>query len=163
LISQNFRQTGVQVGFGFGFGFSNQVTSEIGAVVGGASATQTIEEGELPYGGMLKVPVYLITHRAHEAIVKDGVSYTFVVDAMLQAVESAKQAAGDGSVSLLGGTISRQCRELGIVDEIQLHVVPILLGEGVPLFAGLGKRVMLERIDTTAFASETHLRYRVLT
>lgn len=139
-----------------------RVIEELGAVLGGANKTQTIDDGEVPYGGMLKVPVYLMTHSAHEPIEKDGVTYTFIVDDITQAVESAKQAAGDKLVSLLGGSISRQCLELGLVDEIQLHVVPILLGEGISLFAGLSKRIKLERVDTSAFASETHLRYRVL-
>jgi dihydrofolate reductase len=139
-----------------------RVIQELGAVVGGANKTQTIEDGEVPYGAMVKVPVYLMTHRAHEPIEKDGVTYTFVVDDIAQAVESAKQAAGDKWVSLLGGSISRQCLELGLVDEIQLHVVPILLGEGISLFTGLNKRIKLERVETSAFAGETHLRYRVL-
>lgn len=138
------------------------VVQELGAVVGGANKSQTIEDGEVPYGGMRNVPVYLMTHSAHEPIEKDGVTYTFIVDDITHAVESAKQAAGDKLVSLLGGSISRQCLELGLVDEIQLHVVPILLGEGISLFAGLDKRIKLERVDTSAFASETHLRYRVL-
>jgi dihydrofolate reductase len=140
----------------------NKVMAEIGAIVGGANKTQTIEEGEMPYGGMLKVPVYLMTHRAHEPIEKDGVTYTFVVDDITQAVEAAKKAAGDKSVSLLGGSISRQCLKLGLVDEIQLHVVPVLLGDGLSLFGGLGERINLERIETAAFASETHLRFRVI-
>jgi formate C-acetyltransferase len=61
-----------------------------------------------------------------------------------------------------GGSISRQCLELGLVDETQLHVVPLLLGDGISLFGGLGQRIKLERTETTAFASETHLRYRVV-
>ena len=139
-----------------------RVIQELGAVVGGANNTQTIDDGEVPYGGMLKVPVYLMTHSAHEPIERDGVTYTFVVDDITQAVKSAKRAAGDKWVSLLGGSISRQCLELGLVDEIQLHVVPILLGEGISLFTGLSKHIKLERVETSAFASETHLRYRVL-
>lgn len=139
-----------------------RITKELGAIVGGANKTQTIDDGEIPYGGMLKVPVYLMTHSAHEPIEKDDITYTFIVDDITQAVESAKQAAGDKWVSLLGGCISRQCLELGLVDEIQLHVVPILLGKGISLFAGLSKRIKLERVATSAFASETHLRYRVL-
>lgn len=139
-----------------------RVIQQLGAVVGGANKTQTIEDGEVPYGAMVKVPVYLMTHRAHEPIEKDGVTYTFVVDDIAQAVEAAKQAAGDKWVSLLGGSISRQCLELGLVGEIHLDVVPILLGEGISLFTGLSKRIKLERLETSAFASETHLRYRVL-
>jgi dihydrofolate reductase len=139
-----------------------RIVQELGAVVGGANTTQTIEDGEVPYGDMFKVPVYLMTHSAHEPIEKDGVTYTFVVDDIAQAVESAKHAAGDKWVSLLGGSIARQCLELGLVDEIQLHVVPILLGEGISLFTELSRRVRLERVDTSAFAGEAHLRYRVL-
>jgi dihydrofolate reductase len=138
------------------------VIRDIGAVVGGANRTQTIEDGEVPYGSMLKVPVFLMTHTAHEPITKEDVTYTFVVDDIARAVESAEQAAGEKAVSLLGGSISRQCLELRLVDEIQLHVVPILLGTGVSLFTGLSTQIKLERLKTSAFASETHLRYRVL-
>lgn len=139
-----------------------KVIEEIGAIVGGANKTQTIEEGEIPYGGMLKVPVYLMTHTAHDKIEKDGVTYNFVVDDISQAVETAKKDAGDKSVSLLGGSISRQCLKLGLVDEIVLDVVPLLLGDGISLFGGLGESVQLERLETSAFADETHLRFRVL-
>lgn len=141
----------------------DNVIQNIGAVVGGANRTQTIEDGEIPYGGMLKVPVYLMTHTDHEPIERDGVTYTFVVDDIARAVEDAKAAAGDKWVSLLGGSISRQCLLLGLVDELHLDVAPVLLGEGISLFAGLGQRIELERVETSAFASETHLRYRVLT
>ncbi|MDL5350149.1 dihydrofolate reductase family protein [Microbacterium sp. zg-YB36] len=139
-----------------------RVVQELGAVIGGANKTQTVDDGEVPYGGMAGVPVFLMTHSAHEPIEKDGVVYTFVVDEIPQAVASAKDAAGEKWVSLLGGSISRQCLELGLVDEIQLHVVPIVLGHGISLFAGLSRPVRLERIDTSAFAGEVHLRYRVL-
>ena len=139
-----------------------RLCEEIGAVIGGANTTQTIEDGEVPYGGMLKVPVFLMTHSAPEPIERDGTTFTFVVDDMMQAVQSAKRAAGDRWVSLLGGNISRQCLRLGLVDEIHLHVVPILLGDGISLFAGLDTRISLERVETEAFASEAHLRYRVL-
>lgn len=127
-----------------------------------SNKTNTIEEGEIPYGGMLKVPIYLMTHKAHEPVEKDGITYRFVVNDMKQAVEAAKASAGDKSVALLGGNISRQCLKLGLVDEIVLAVVPLLLGDGISLFGGLGERIKLERIETSAFASETHLRYRVV-
>lgn len=139
-----------------------KVTEQIGAVVGGANKAQTIEDGETPYGGDLRVPVYLMTHSAHEPVEKDGVTYTFVVDDITRAVEFARRAAGEGkSVSLLGGSVARQCLELGLVDEIQLHVVPILLGSGISLFAGLDRRVDLERLEAVSFAGEVHVRYRV--
>jgi dihydrofolate reductase len=140
----------------------NSVMAEIGAVIGGSNKTNTIEEGELPYGGMLKVPVFLMTHTARDPIHKDGITYTFVVDDIKQAVEKARAASDGKSVALLGGTISRQCLELGLVDEIQLHVVPVLLGEGISLFSGLEHSVKLKRLDTEAFASEIHMRFGVV-
>jgi len=139
-----------------------RVVSELGAVVGGANRTQTIEDGEAPYGGSLKIPVFEMTHTPHEPIEQDGTTYTFVVDDIAHAVALAKTAAGDKNVALLGGSIARQCLKLGLVDEIQLHIVPILLGDGIPLFAGLGETIALERIETAAFAQGVHLRYRVV-
>jgi dihydrofolate reductase len=140
----------------------NKVMEEVGAVVGGANKTRTIEEGEEPYGGVLKVPVFEMTHEAHEPIVKNGTTYTFVVNDISEAVSLAKEAAEDKGVALLGGSISRQCLKLGLVDEIVLDVVPLLLGDGISLFGGLGETIKLERIETSAYASETHLRYRVV-
>lgn len=139
-----------------------QTTQHIGAVVAGSNKTHTVEDDEQPYGGGLKVPVFEMSHEAHEPIEKDGTTYTFVVNDIAKAVAMAKEAAGDKNVALLGGTISRQCLKLGLVDEIILDVEPLLLGEGVSLFDGLGERVKLERIETSAFASEVHLRYRVV-
>ena len=139
-----------------------RVMGRIGAVVGGANSSQTIEDDELPYGGMLKVPVYLMTRSAHEPIERDGTTYTFIVDDIAEAVALAARSAGDGWVSLLGGSISRQCLRLGLVDELHLDIAPVLLGDGISLFAGLGQRIELERLETSAYASETHLRYRIL-
>ncbi|MGB3330650.1 MAG: dihydrofolate reductase family protein [Thermomicrobiales bacterium] len=138
------------------------VVQELGAVVGGANKTRTIEDGEEPYGGSLQIPVFEMTHTPTDPIVKDGTTYTFVVDDIAHAVDLARAAAGDKAVALLGGSIARQCLTLGLVDEIQLHVVPILLGNGISLFGGLGKTVALERIETAAFASGVHMRYRVI-
>jgi dihydrofolate reductase len=140
----------------------NKVMADIGAVVGGSNKTNTIEEGEVPYGGALKAPVYLMTHEAHEPIEKDGTTYTFVVNDIKQAVAAAQAAAGDKDVALLGGTIARQCLKLGLVDEIVLDIEPLLLGEGISLFGGLGESIKLERVDTSAFAAETHVRYKVV-
>lgn len=138
-----------------------KVMANIGAIVGG-SQTHTIEDDQVPYGGQLKVPVFLMTHEAHEPVVKDGITYTFVVDDIKQAVEAAKAAAGDKDISLLGGSISRQCLKLDLVDEIILDVEPLLLGDGISLFGDLGETIKLKRLETSAFASETHLRYAVI-
>ena len=139
----------------------DKVMAELGAVVGGANREQTVEDDGQPYGGMLKIPVFLMTHTAHDPVEKNGVTYTFVVDDIAHAVAMARAAAGSKAVSLLGGSISRQCLKLGLVDEIHLDVVPLLLGDGISLFAGLGERIRLKRLHTSAFASETHMIYAV--
>lgn len=140
----------------------DKVMKEIGAIVGGSNKTNTIEDDGQPYGGSLKVPVFLMTHEAHEPIVKNGVTYNFVVNDIKEAVKAAKIAAGDKSVALLGGSISRQCLKLGLVDEIILDVEPLLLGNGTSLFDGLGETIKLKRLETSAFAGETHLRFAVV-
>jgi dihydrofolate reductase len=137
-------------------------TQQLGAVVGSANKTQTIEEGETPYSDALKIPVYLMTRKAHEPIEKNGRIYTFVVNDIERAVAEAKAAAGAKNVALLGGSISRQCLKLGLVDEIQLHVVPMLLGGGISLFGGLGERINLERIEAVTTTRITDLRFRIV-
>lgn len=144
------------------YAVADKITADIGAIIGGSNKTNTIEEGGIPYGGTVKVPVFLMTHEAHEPIEKDGITYTFVVDDIKQAVDAAKAAAGDKNVSLLGGSIARQCLKLGLVDEIVLHVEPLLLGGGISLFDGLSETVKLKRLETLAFAGETHLRFAVV-
>jgi dihydrofolate reductase len=146
------------------FDLVGEVVGRIGAVVGGANKQQTVDDDAQPYGGLEGVPVYLMTHSPHDPIEKNGVTYTFVVDDIAQAVATASEAAGDRLVSVLGGTIGRQCLQLGLVDEIHLDVAPMLLGDGISLFAGLGRRVDLERIHTSAFpgGGEAHLRYQVV-
>lgn len=140
----------------------NRIVKDIGAIVGGVTKSQAVEDDGGPYGGTLEVPVFLLTHTAREPVEKHGTTYTFVVDDIQGAVGAAKQAAGDKNVILFGGSISRQCLTLGLVDEIQLHVVPILLGDGITLFGGLGQRIDLERLETSGYADETHMRFRVL-
>ena len=88
----------------------------------------------------MKIPVFELTHEAHEPIEKDGTTYMFVVDNITKAVAVANEAAGDKKVALLGGSISLQCLKLGLVDEIVLDVVPLLLGDGISLFGGLEQK-----------------------
>jgi dihydrofolate reductase len=83
-----------------------------------------------------RLPVFVVTHRAHESIVEaDGSSYTFV-HTLDDAVARAKQAAGAGDVVSIGGGITgQQLLAGGYVDELRLHLVHRLLGDGTPLFA----------------------------
>ncbi len=89
---------------------------------------------------------------------------TFIfVDNLVRAVGQAKTAAGEKNVTLLGATIDQQCLRAGLVDEIMVHLAPILLGEGIRLFDNLGNaEIKLERVDAVATAQITSRRFRVL-
>ena len=71
--------------------------------------------------------------------------YTFVTDGVASAIEQAKHVAGDKVVGLHGATVMQQALPLGLVDEIRVHVIPVLLGGGTPLFASLDSAITLER------------------
>ena len=74
----------------------------------------------------------------------------------------AKSAAGDKNVGLFGATVMQQALPLGLIDEIYIHVVPVLLGGGTPLFSTLESAVNLERISATLTQAATHVRFRVI-
>jgi dihydrofolate reductase len=113
-----------------------------------------------PFG----VPVFIVTHHPRETVIKDGgTSYTFVTDGVEAAVELARAAAGDRNVLVAGGAnVAQQTLRAGLLDEIQIHLVPLLLGGGVRLFDNLdADHVKLERSRMIDSPAVTHLRYRV--
>jgi dihydrofolate reductase len=109
-------------------------------------------------------PVFVLTHYSREALeLKGGTSFHFVTDGVEPALEQARAAAGGRDVAIGGGaSVARQCLEAGLVDEFQLHVVPILLGDGVRLFDRLEKTPKVELVRVTDSPAVTHLRYRVV-
>ena len=112
-----------------------------------------------------RVPVFVLTHHARETVAKQGgTSFTFVTDGIEAALEQARAAAGDKDVALAGGaTIAQQYLEAGLLDELQIHLVPVLLGDGVSLFDRLGfGPIGLEATRVIASPSVTHLRLRVV-
>ena len=81
---------------------------------------------------------------------------------MATAIEQGKQTAGDKKVSLFGATVMQQALPLGLVDEIRVHVIPVLLGGGTLLFAALDSTISLERTQVVATPAATHLGFRVV-
>ncbi|MFZ0041573.1 MAG: hypothetical protein WAK93_09720 [Solirubrobacteraceae bacterium] len=81
---------------------------------------------------------------------------------MATAIEQAKQTAGDKKVGLFGATVMQQALPLGLVDEIRVHVTPVLLAGGTPLFAALDSAISLERTQVVATPAATHLGFRVV-
>lgn len=112
--------------------------------------------------GPARVPVFVLSHSKPSQMPENGV-YTFV-DGIDRTLAAAKAAAGDKVVSVMGGAnIAQQFLRAGLIDEIQLHVVPVLLGNGMRLFEHLGaKPVELEVIEAIPTSAATHLRYRVI-
>jgi hypothetical protein len=98
-----------------------------------------------------------------EALAKRDTTFTFVTDGIESAVEQARAAAGDKDVSVAGGAATiQQCIEAGLLDQIQIHVVPVLLGGGIRLFDELGAGpIELERTRVIASTDVAHLRFRV--
>jgi dihydrofolate reductase len=115
---------------------------------------------EPPFGK----PVFVLTHTAREPLTKGGTTFTFVTDGIESAVAQAKEAAGDGDVSIGGGaSTAQQALKAGLVDEVGLTFAPVLLGGGVRLFEGLGPDdAELELVRVVEGPKATHLKYRVV-
>ena len=109
-------------------------------------------------------PVFVVTHRPAEPIVKaGGTTYTFVTDGPDAALRLARVAAGEQDICVIGGAaIVRHYLHAGVIDELTLHVVPILLGDGTRLFTGPDDRAIeLTPVDGRVDSDGvTHLRWR---
>lgn len=120
-----------------------------------------------PYWGEdppFRMPVFVVTNRPQEAIVRGETTFAFVTGGPEGALDRAREAAGDGDVAVAGGAeVSRQLLAAGLVDELHLHVVPVLLGGGASLFEGLDPaQVRFEQVRALAGGGVTHLLLRVL-
>jgi dihydrofolate reductase len=107
-------------------------------------------------------PVFVLTSHAREPLeLQGGTTFFFVNDGMAAALERARDAAGGRDVQVSGGASAvQQALDLGAIDEVQVHVAPVLLGGGTPLFAG-AQPSTLEIVETIPSANATHIRYRV--
>jgi dihydrofolate reductase len=136
--------------------------ANIGAYVMGRGM---FDAGEEPWGDdpPFHAPVFVVTHRTRDILVREGgTTFTFVPDGVAEAVARARAAAGDRDVHVSGGgKIVSQALGACLIDEIHLHVAPVLLGEGMPLFNGLAGPVELELAGVIESEHACHLRYRV--
>ena len=108
------------------------------------------------------VPVFVLTHHPRETLpMEGGTTFEFVTDGVEAALERAQAAAGDRDVAVAGGASTvRQFLAAGLLDELYLHVVPVLLGAGERLLEDVGNPT-LEPVEVVASPAVTHLRYRV--
>jgi dihydrofolate reductase len=115
--------------------------------------------GKPPFG----VPTFIVTHRAPVEWDRPGTPFTFVTEGVQRAIQRAREAAGDRDVAVSGTQIVRQCLRAGLLDELQIDLVPMLLGAGIRLFEPVGMEpVDLEVMGVVEGTGVTHLRYRVV-
>jgi dihydrofolate reductase len=139
----------------------DEAVRNVGAIVLGKRMYENANGwGEEP---PFRVPVFVLTHEPREQLVKGETSFTFVTEGVESALERARAAAGDKDVSVAGGANTiQQFIAAGFLDQIQIHLVPILLGEGVRLFDSLGTgQVGLETTRVVESPRVTHLRFRI--
>jgi dihydrofolate reductase len=107
-------------------------------------------------------PVFVLTHHARAPLAMEGgTTFHFVTKGLQSALAQARAAAGDLDVAIAGGASTvRQCLAAGHLDELYLHIVPILLGAGERLLDGAGDPE-LEPVEVLASPAATHVRYRV--
>jgi dihydrofolate reductase len=145
--------------------YLEQAVAALGATICGRTTYDT----SLPWwgadgpSGTARRPVFVVTHEAPADSPEGGV-YTFVTDGIEGARDQAQAAAGDDDVTVMGGAdIGRQYIAAGLVDEISIHLVPALFGDGTRMFDGLGAGpIQLEPIDVIDTPAATHLRFRVV-
>jgi dihydrofolate reductase len=137
---------------------------DTGAVVMGRHSYD-MAEGDFT-GYEFQVPLFVVTHHPPDVVAKgqnDKLSFTFVND-VKSAIEQAKAAAGHRDVTIVGGpSILQQGLKVGLIDEIQVDVRPLLLNQGLRLFENMESdpiELEITRVEQTPFF--THLRYRVI-
>ena len=126
--------------------------------------------GEDPWPGWwgedppFHMPVFVLTHHQREPLTLSDTTFTFVTDGIKAALEQARAAAGEKDVLIGGGAdVINQYLAAGHVDELELHVVPLLLAGGARLFEGIGPDLELEQIRVIEAPGVAHLKYRVVT
>lgn len=140
--------------------FETDHFSGIGALILGR---RMADVGIGPWGEepTFHAPCFVVTHRPAETIIKQsGTSYSFVTDGIENALQRALDAAGSQDVLVNGGAdIARQFLNAGLLDEVRLHLVPVVLGAGTRLFDGVRSDVCLKPSSATTSTLATHLTY----
>jgi dihydrofolate reductase len=110
--------------------------------------------------GDARRPLFVVTHQAPQDTLENGV-YSFVTDGIEGALARAQAAAGEKDVVVMGGAdVGRQYLRAGLIDEVQIHLVPVVLGAGTPMFDDVG-RLDLTTLEAVPSEHATHLRYRI--
>jgi dihydrofolate reductase len=107
------------------------------------------------------MPVFVLTHHERDPLTLSDTRFTFVTDGIKSALEQARQAAAGKDVTVGGGAdVINQYLAAGLVDELELHIVPLVLGGGARLFEGIAPNLTLEQVRAVEAPGVTHLKYR---
>src|SRR5260370_4650573 len=142
----------------------DEFRASTGAVIIGK---RMFDVGFEPWGDPppFRMPVFIVTHEKREPLpMQGGTTYTFVTDGIEAALELARAAAGDNNVGIWGGAnIIRQYLKAGLLDEMQIHLIPILFGDGIQLFEGLDPEgIELRKVSSIDTPGATHFRFEVV-
>ena len=122
---------------------------------------RTAEQADHYRGDHHGVPIFVVSHRAPDPSVANYPSVTYVTDGIASAMAQAKAAAGERDVLVHGADMAQQALAAGLLDEVQIHQIPVLLGGGRRQFDVLPARIELEIVRVIDTPDATHLRYRV--
>jgi dihydrofolate reductase len=136
----------------------------LGAIVMGRRAYDVGDKEDGFVDSPYHITHFVITHYVPEKAAKGTTPFTFVTDGIESALEQAKAAAGDKDIAIGGGAnIAQQYLRAGLIDEIQVHLVSLLLGKGIRLFEHLDAvQIELERTRVIEAPGVTHLKFRVV-
>jgi len=130
-------------------------------VLGGRDGWDVVNSSR-PYGGAWDGPIFVLTHHPEDATPADGV--TFLNCGPAEAVRIGLEAAGGKKLEVFSPTIGRQLLELGLIDEIDLHIAPVLLGQGIRLYDNPGTEPFhLHLVGEGDPTSAVNVRYRPIT
>jgi dihydrofolate reductase len=148
---------------------SSKVIAEAGRDQGAVVCGRNTYDHSLPWWGAdgptgkVRMPVFVVTHDEPEERPENGV-YRFVTGGVEAALEQASETAGEKTVTVMGGAdLGRRCIRDGLVDEISIHLVPVLFGSGMRLFDEVAhEQIRLEPIAVESTPSAAHMRFRVV-
>ena len=145
-------------GLSFRPGLIDEYVATTGAVLGGRDGWNVIGDNR-PYGGAWDGPIFVLTHHPEDARPAAGV--TFLNCGPAEAVRIGLAAAGGKNLEVFSPTIGRQLLELELIDEIDLHIAPVLLGQGIRLYDNPGHApIRLHRVGGDDTTSSINVRYR---
>jgi dihydrofolate reductase len=140
-------------------GLAEEYVETTGAVLGGRNGWDAYPDPNAVYGGAWDGPIFVLTHHPEDATPADRV--TFLSCGPAEAVRIALAAADGKNLEVFSPTIGRQLLELGLIDEIDIHIAPILLGDGIRLYDNPGTDpIPLHRIGEGDPTSTVDVRYR---